>query len=804
MNLRKSMILLGKYFRAKLLVSLLPVAFLSISNAQDVGSIQYQSKSIDSSYGVGAEGYAFDVLNYEFCKDAGLVHIHNGYDQLLGDPVQTRMGFLYNGNFGLGWQDEKDLSTIETLRGVSVALYGLNSGIRVVNIEPRLANENTEYRLSTFLRDDDRDSGYFRTSFEAQSPLYKGDGGDYLSYRFAASSSDWDGADVDHYTGQLRYKNQKVDGLVEFQTGDFESLGLGLEETNVLANFDYAATEALTFTAGVFLTDLENSEEPDSSATFSTRRQSETEEYRIGSEYRFETGDLFGRDLAKHSVGVTFNEYIRENQGGAYGEDSLNSSRIRTLGTLLHYNGEWIDGKLGINVGYRVEDYRFRSDVEESSSEGVRLDTRKFDDEENLSISLNYELSDSVQMYANFSDGAAAVSSSSLSLGYQEIKHREVGIKFDAFEGRLFGRLGVYQTDENTEGGVSDLYNFSGIVTRYYNTEGVVSLGADFSYLEEAGRSVDLSNLYGENVIVNTFNGEAIVGYEDLDKPVQFEDGENPEFTWRSVIEKAFEDVSDSSAVVGYSESLGSESDFYWLGENESTLTKEKTNGVDLNLSFLIQHNWEILLKLSHQSKDYESFRLPETSESAFGSEYDSWVRTFGRDAFGLEEVYETNEYGETLYDSNGNPIVKEVIQRGNAVSISDPLRIDRNTVFAQDLTYLTLHSDYSFYEGSLSGLSILAGLVFRDSNTEVVEGSVFYDQFPYSSEYFAFNFGLKYEWQVSNMNFRVQLNIDNATEETAKMGYWYNQLDDGSFTEETTDVRLYPRTYQLRFTAEF
>ncbi|MCH6256048.1 TonB-dependent receptor [Puniceicoccaceae bacterium K14] len=852
----------------------------SLANAErsDDSSYQLHNWSLNSGESVSTKGlpFAVDIYTSDYLYDVGATTFRGVPGQAYGAGTQTRMGFRYQGIFDFFLYDSVNVSELEWSRGPSSILYGVNNPAGMVNVEPKQPQEEAQYTVSIFANDTEDESGYFRTSLEATGPIYKGDSGDVLAYRFAASFDEEGGDDLNYYVGQLQYENDKLVAFAEVQHGSYESnFGTSsideilfdffaeYEETSVLLNADLTPVENLVVSLGVLFSDTESegrdavfwpseqSESSDSQSSFTNR---ETIEYRLDATYSFQANDLFGRGKASHKFSVGVSELVEENGYNSYGSlsngflypgDDLSEfeSRGRSFGGYLMYEGSFLDEKLGLTAGVRTNDYN--SWVNELGMDRTRISTIDHSGEVSSFVGLSYNLNEQLSIYANYEEGMIPDLIDDLQeLDYDSERH-EIGVKFSALDGRLNGRVSGYRIEKEGEGSYETVQYTSGSVRGREIIHGVhesvfrnvinefeegesyepvvirtddrVLYGVDHFYFEEEGIDPDA-------LMQETIDEYVFVEYGELDESIVVDDGVDTGFTWRHFLEQAFEDASQYDPI--YDDELGQDH----LTPNLTVtpydiFSSEEIDGVDLNINFAPNENWEFLFSYSHEEATTRNTVTSTVfsnvvyydelgNEHTFGTEYDLWVRIFGREAFGLTEVYEYDENGEQIFDANGNPKVIEVVNsEREPVTVGDVapgeltdgiLPFSYGDTFSTTSDQASLLANYSFSEGRLEGLSLFGALRYQKFDGGVWTGDVASVSSPFSIETDTINLGVSYEWEMSKVAYRLSLNIDNvegSKTETAT----YRYLDSNSdLVEEEVELDSPGRSYQLRFMAEF
>lgn len=441
----------------------------------------------------------------------------------------------------------------------------------------------------------------------------------------------------------------------------------------------------------------------------------------------------------------------------------------------------------------------------------------------------------------------------------------EAGIKFEALEGKLSGTVSVYKIERENAlwffsaapepaawvGGTvhptgetspdvgfepgkvaSGEIPLSYGIDRFYFDEAGVELGKVVRFIrDDEGNIINRELAFPDGLLgiegqrSDTTNPRNIVylDYALLDQPAVDKDGNEVGKTWRHFIEKAFADRSRSSSEfrsqagpddfdpMFYQRTRGTN-----LGLNASlnnatganvTYTDEAT-GFDLQLIYQPTKNWQLLFTYAHTEREATSpFDMVAVddpdSDTAFGTEYDVWVRTFGRASFGLEE-----------HDDDGDGVVDRVTKNGNPLSMGDvsPTEavggLQGVSLYTGSEDAAALWTKYAITEGPLKRFEYGFGAQYKGpAETSIPIGGTELAQnrfrTPPTPERWKFDGYLEYSWKWQDMNWRAQLNIYNLTDDTGDETIIVYD-DDGMPVKRHTELFYSPRSYRLSLSVLF
>ena len=321
-------------------------------------------------------------------------------------------------------------------------------------------------------------------------------------------------------------------------------------------------------------------------------------------------------------------------------------------------------------------------------------------------IALGYEVNRALSVYGLIAEGVTP--NTGLRDGnYEGIESEkgtshEIGIKVDLLDGRISGTVGAYRIRRKNAvwewrrapaparwfGSGTPI---EGDSTRGFDPTAYSGQGGDFP-ISYAMDSSYFPFTVGPVTVIDPDTGrrqqrlpEGVVfrdgwfssdpypqqliylDYDKIDTEAVDADGNPQGHTWRHYLEQAFADVGrerkdfrtqggpDDIDPIVYERNLSG------FGMNPSvgqatganvTYTDE-AKGVDFQLIIRPLPQWQLILNYAYTTREAVSpFDLPSTR--GFGTEYDVWVRTFGREAFGLQE-----------WDTTGDGVPNYITRKG-------------------------------------------------------------------------------------------------------------------------------------------
>lgn len=472
-------------------------------------------------------------------------------------------------------------------------------------------------------------------------------------------------------------------------------------------------------------------------------------------------------------------------------------------------------------------------------------------------LAASFRITDGLSVYALQSEGitpnTGARDGNWEGVDSEQSTSSEIGLKFDLWEGKVSGTLSFYKIERENAlwywgdapapakwvGGFQHPFDESDRATGFEpepvrNGDIPLSYGVDSSYFPfEIGQVIRINPDTGRREfawpegllgIEGEFNGTpnpqniVFLDYAKLDTPA-VDDGNNPTGqTWRHYLEQAFADTDksrkefraqngpDDIDPIAYRRTAGTD-----LGLNTSinpvtganvTYTDEAT-GYDFQLILSPLANWQIILNYAHTEREATSPFFP-VSVDGFGTEYDIWVRTFGRAAFGLEE-----------HDDDGDGVVDRITKNGEQVTMGDVDATDLMSGLQGTSLYFgsedeaAIWTSYTFREGTLQDLQVgFGGTYTGPAATSVAIGGneLAENQFrtPDTEERWKFDALLAYEFSWYDLPWRVQFNVYNVFDDIYGLSTVTYEDTDGSTERRRTENFYAPRSYRLSLAVDF
>lgn len=300
--------------------------------------------------------------------------------------------------------------------------------------------------------------------------------------------------------------------------------------------------------------------------------------------------------------------------------------------------------------------------------------------------------------------------------------------------------------------------------------------------------------------------------------------------TWRHFMELAFADVGRSSS--DFNSSNGPE-DFDPIKYDRDRNTPNNVNsslgnatsanvtyddesvGLDINLVYSVNDNWQLLFSYAHTEREATSpFDLvpvdwtnPITGDVySYGTEYDAWVRTFGREAFGLVEV-----------DSDGDGVVDQVTHAdGSSVEMGEVSPTDLigglqgTSLYTGAEDSASIWSKYNISEGKFKNLGIGFGAVYTGPMATSIgiggdELAANLYGTPKTKERLKIDAAFDYKWTWKDYDMALRFNVYNVTDDTVgESVVTYIDNSTGEEIKRRKRVNYTPRTYRLSYSVNF
>tara|TARA_B100001123_G_scaffold104928_1_gene121762 strand:- start:930 stop:4349 length:3420 start_codon:yes stop_codon:yes gene_type:complete len=482
-------------------------------------------------------------------------------------------------------------------------------------------------------------------------------------------------------------------------------------------------------------------------------------------------------------------------------------------------------------------------------------------------IALNYKVFEDLVVYGVRAEGltpnTGVRDGNLVGIPSEQTLSEELGIKFDFWDAKLSGTISAYRIERENAlwnlshapapaewvGGIDALEDEAnddtgfdpaavkggfpisyGLAKNYFYEEGV-ELGKNLVYTRDengkiTGRKKEWPvGLLGEhggggtNVITNVF-----LEYSKLDLPAIDKDGNPTGKTWRHYLEKAFADRSRSAAAFSnyhagpdnYDPVMYGRIRGETFGLNPSSPNSRGTNvtytdeatGYDLQLIYSATNNWQVILTYAHTEREaITPFKLVDAydpdNDQTFGTEYDVWVRTFGREAFGLDES-----------DTDGDGVIDMVTKDGQAISVGDvsptSLRggLQGISLYSGPEDSASLWTKYQIDVGVLTGLDLGLGVIYTGpAQTSIpIGGSDLAENLygtPPTKERYRVDLGFNYRWRINDSQLRLRLNVYNLMDDQKGQSIIFYK-DNGLLLPRRSDVYYAPRSYRLSVGLDF
>ena len=484
-------------------------------------------------------------------------------------------------------------------------------------------------------------------------------------------------------------------------------------------------------------------------------------------------------------------------------------------------------------------------------------------------IALGYEVNRALSIYGLVAEGVTP--NTGLRDGnYQGIDSEkatsyEIGVKVDLLDGRISGTVSAYRIQRKnavwqwnnapapsrwagsgTPEERDPIGSFAPADYRGAGGRDPISYGVDSSYFPfavgpvrrinpETGRPQLLlpEAIAGiESLFSNTPVPQRVIflDYSRLDDEAIATDGTLQGKPWRHYLEEAFADVGrgrkdfraqsteeDINPIV-YQRTLAGSGLNASIGNSTGanvTYTDE-AEGMDFQLIVRPVPNWQIVLNYAYTTREATSpFSL--ASAQGFGTEYDVWVRTFGREAFGLQE-WDTTGDGVpnyiTLAGAVGeNPTEAEL--QAAQVRMGDVDPVDMTGGLQGTSLFFGSKHDFAFWNRyeiteipRLEGLVLGFGGNYRGSaptsvpigGTDLAENQF---QTPPTAGRWSFNAMLQYNFEIGRSSWSARLNVNNLLNNRYKQNV-VSYDDNGTEVLRRTETWYAPRSFRLTFTGLF
>lgn len=527
-------------------------------------------------------------------------------------------------------------------------------------------------------------------------------------------------------------------------------------------------------------------------------------------------------------------------------------SDIWYQGTYGVYQGTFWDEKMMLIAGIRHDRYQGLERVYDRQEPATGLITNpdnetygflseEYNFDEPISITTNtlalrYDIRDDLSIYALMAEGVSpntgALDGNDEFIDAEQSTSKELGIKFELMDGKLSGTISAYQIERtNAIWSFAAAPNPSGWVggsnsdgsrartgqdfdpSEVLSGKGPIAYGVDSSYFNPADIAVDpvtRQRPFGIVAVEGQHNSSPNPQtYVYLDYALLDQAG------FRDEIERAFADVGRARATnttdinpIFYTRTTGTFSGLNPSGVtgNTNVTFGDEATGADFQLIYSPRDNWQIILNYAHtERKVTQPFgmvaAIDQVTGTEFGTEYDSWVRTLGRAAYGLEEI-DNNGDGipDQILNKNGEPVSLTNIVHANEVTGG----LDGAKLFLGAEDEASFFTKYTFVGGLLNRLSLTFGARYTGPQATAVNvgGETLAEnlyQTPPTEARYEFDAGIIYLKKFGNTQWRFALNVYNLTDDQKDYSeVAYTNAFDGSTELRRSQVYHAPRSFRF------
>lgn len=548
---------------------------------------------------------------------------------------------------------------------------------------------------------------------------------------------------------------------------------------------------------------------------------------------------------------ITYNGELTAQPGREY-----HQTDIWYQGSYGIYQGRFWDDKIMVIAGVRHDRYQGEEkeydrqngnsgviDNPDNETFGFLSEEKNFD--KPISVTTNtfavrYDIREDLAIYALAAEGVSpntgALDGNDEFIDAEQSLSKEIGIKFELMDRKLSGTVSFYEIERSNAVWFFDFApNPSGWVggsnadgtrardqqdfnpAEVLNGSGPISYAVDSSYFDPADlqRDDQFNWPLGVLDVVSEHNGTPNPqNYVYLDYSLLDEGG------WRDEIERAY---ADKHLVRGFSNGLINS--LYYTrptgtfdGLNPSGVTGasnvtfgDRARGVDLQLIYSPIENWQIIANYAHTERSItEPFgmvaAIDQVTGTEFGTEYDSWVRALGREAYGLEEI-----------DNDGDGIPDQILRNGEPVSLTNIVPADSNTggieganLYLGPEVEASLWNKYTFKEGRLKRLSVMGGVRYTGpaATAVTVGGQNLQENLyptPDTEARYQFDAGFTYTHKWGNTQWKYSINGYNLLDD--RKSYTeatYTNIETGATELRRTQVYHTPRSYRFSVSVIF
>ncbi|MCF3652050.1 TonB-dependent siderophore receptor [Synoicihabitans lomoniglobus] len=508
--------------------------------------------------------------------------------------------------------------------------------------------------------------------------------------------------------------------------------------------------------------------------------------------------------------------------------------RIMVIGGLRHDRYQGLEKEYERNDGIRGV-----IDNPDNVTDGFKRIEYNFDEPIEVTtgtFAARYDIRDGLAVYALAAEGVSpntgALDGNEDFIEAERSLSKEVGVKWELAQGRLSGTFSVYEIERKNAiwnfaaapapsqwvGGTNRNGNGGQVLSDFDPSEilsgqTVLNYGVDSSYFNPEDIAQDpVTRQYPDGILTveslfnDTPNPQNVVflDYNKLDAA-----------GFRDEIERAFADVTHSRSTnngdfdpIRYARITGTYAGQSASGNAGANVTfGDKAKGFDFQVIYSPIENWQMILNFAHTARSVSSpFDLvpaiDQVSGTEFGTEYDIWVRTLGRAAFGLEEV-----------DNNGDGIPDVILRDGQPVSSSNIVPADSATGGLQGTSLFfgakdeaSFWSKYTIVNGPLRNLSLLFGAKYIGPQATAVQvggsnlAANLYPTPPIEKR-IEFDTGLVYTTKWGDTSWRFALNVYNLLDDQKDYSeVEYTNVNTGGIERRRSVLYHAPRS--VRFSA--
>lgn len=484
-------------------------------------------------------------------------------------------------------------------------------------------------------------------------------------------------------------------------------------------------------------------------------------------------------------------------------------------------------------------------------------------------LALNYRVSPSLTVYALRAGGltpnVGERDGNNDPFPSEETTSTELGVKLDLLDGKVSGTVAVYWIrrenalwntyfapaparwlghpnpplghvpDETSDFDPSRVesgqYSINyGVHKHYFEQDGIELGRVQEIVYDETGQPVGRVSEFPVG-LVGLRPEYGYLRYDTLDQPVIDKHGNVHEKSWRYYFEQAFADwervwnywftkprwlqsSDEFSPLIYLREPASGFSMNPALGgfiEDTTVSYTDEATGFDLQLLYRPTPSWEMVFSYAHTERKADGpFTFAEliNPESGFqyGTEYDWWVWTLGREAFGLEEH---DDDGDGVVDRVTKEGQNEVLKLGDVPSSSLVGGLEGVSLYRGPEDTFSLFQKYTFLEGALQGLDASLGIIFTGpAQTSIPIGGTYLAQNLYGTpptpERWTVNLGFSYRWKWGDQRYTARIHIFNLLDDQKGESVVEYADPDGQPVPRRTTLYYHPRNFRATVSVNF